>query len=86
MNKENVAEIWKMNDPRKGIMEFGYKAGEGPKITKQRPEWMLNFSRSWPSPNGPIIFQFTLKEGHEQDAIDFLYNDIQETDHDHSEQ
>ena len=72
---EEIAELWKMNDPRKGILEFGFKAGEGPEIPKDKPEWMLKFSRTWPDPSGPVIFMFTLKEGFEQEAIDFLYND-----------
>lgn len=66
LNKEDVAEIWKMIDPRKGTFEFGFKAGEAPPLTEKRPHWMLKFSRTWPNPSGPIIFLFTLKEGYDQ--------------------
>lgn len=77
---KEVAEVWKMNDPRKGILEFGFKAGEGPKLPENKPEWMLNFSRTWPNPSGPVIMMFTLKPGYEQEAIDFLYNNEPEVE------
>lgn len=75
---KEIVEVWKMNDPRKGILEFGYKMNDTPKLPKKKPHWMINFARTWPNPSGPIIFTFTLKEGYEQQAIDFLYNDIQD--------
>lgn len=80
LSKDDIAELWKMNDPSKGVFEVGFKAGEGPTLPKERPHWMLNFSRSWATPASPVLIQFTLKEGYEQEAFDFLYNNNENLD------
>lgn len=71
---KDVAELWIMHTP-KGTFDFGFKAGEGPKLGGNKPVWMKDFKRTWDNPQDPVTFEFTLSdETYIQDALNFVYN------------